>query len=620
MKEFCKKYYKLAIAAIIAIGVGVIAEFIYAMPLEKQADFQYLQADQIETQDFEFVEDKYVSTEGDGNIHLSFPKQYIDKIYYRYNYPETVYRDQNDNHGQRSAVINVRKSIDSYTISMPEKVGGIVVTGIAIDNTGNYSTERILFYSLAAVFVMLLIAILKGEVKWKPERIFLIVAASVGSLIVLALPVHKVGMDEETHFGKAFYLFDTLTGQETITFPPHMSELLAMSTEDWPYGIAQSEEENKLEKEYWNEHLKYNLKETKDEYQEGGYQLRMSTFGYFPQVLMIQAGTLLRLDFSTIFMLGRLGNLIMYCLVIFLAIRHIPVGKRIMLVLALMPTTMFSAVTYTCDSTVTAFSFLGIAYLIEELTAKDRPISYKNCAIFVGAFIFASFPKPVYIPMILLALFFPASKFRSRKEKYIFKGIVATAFLTMTSTFVVEPVLNPALAGDPRGGDTNAGEQLRYIFEYPWRYTKLLLSSIGKTFMSYCFGSQGLGRMGHLRFFDFSIPIGITCIYTALTDGVGQYGAKIRRSHKIIIATIAFAMMCLIWTALYVGFTPLRNEVIRGVQGRYYLPVTMFLCLALGSKKLCGILKERLDCALITAASITILMVSVYGSIIVNTF
>ena len=47
-----------------------------------------------------------------------------------------------------------------------------------------------------------------------------------------------------------------------------------------------------------------------------------------------------------------------------------------------MPTAMFSAVTYTYDATVTAFTFLGIAYLLPELADRDRHVSYKNCAVF----------------------------------------------------------------------------------------------------------------------------------------------------------------------------------------------------------------------------------------------
>ena len=79
--------------------------------------------------------------------------------------------------------------------------------------------------------------------------------------------------------------------------------------------------------------------------------MKLYTFSYLPQALMIQLGRFLHLPFTWIYQLGRLGNLILYCGVIFLAIRKIPFGKRIMMVLALMPTAMFSAVTYTYDTT-----------------------------------------------------------------------------------------------------------------------------------------------------------------------------------------------------------------------------------------------------------------------------
>ena len=68
---------------------------------------------------------------------------------------------------------------------------------------------------------------------WKPERIFLAAAATAGLLMILTLPPHKVGMDEEIHFGRAWYLFDTLAGKETVTVHPVMNDLITASMNNW---------------------------------------------------------------------------------------------------------------------------------------------------------------------------------------------------------------------------------------------------------------------------------------------------------------------------------------------------------------------------------------------------
>ena len=40
----------------------------------------------------------------------------------------------------------------------------------------------------------------------------------------------------------------------------------------------------------------------------------------------------------------------------------------------------------------------------------------KNCAVFTAAFVIASLPKPVYIPMIALALLFRPQRFKTVKR------------------------------------------------------------------------------------------------------------------------------------------------------------------------------------------------------------
>ena len=640
MSNFLKKYYKWGIALAIIIAVGIVGEVLYNLPITKQSEYQYLTGEQIKTDGFAVTDDVCVSTGKGGKIELSFPEQYVDKLYYQYDYEGYIDPDEihnkitvnvvrknkeieiadDNNYVWGSSIINIRQVTDKIVIELPEEAEGATIQRIAINNTTNHSMGRILFYMVCAALVLMLISIIKDEINWKPEWVFLSVAFSIGGVLLVTLPSHKVGLDEEIHFGRAFYLFDTFAGKETITVEPAMEDLITTSMANWPFSVAQSEEEHKLEKIYWNSNLQYDTGKPSDVNQMEGKSFQLYSISYLPQAMMIKLGALLRLDFTTIYMLGRMGNLIFYCGIVFLAIRHIAVGKRVMLVLALMPTALFSAVTYSYDAFVTAFSFLGIAYLITELVEKGKCISYKNCAIFTGALILASFPKPIYIPMIALALFFPASKFRSKKEKYIFKGIIAVALAGMLATFMLPAILEPNRAGDTRGGDTNIGQQLRYIFAKPWLYTKLLLSNISETLYSYTIGQGGLGDMGHIEVVRNSIPIGLLVGYTAITDSKGTNGERVERRHKIIVAIISFAIICLIWTALYLSFTPVGADVIHGVQGRYYLPVTMMILLTLGIKKVKIFTKTNIDMAIISAVSILILIATTYNSVIVNAF
>ena len=199
----------------------------------------------------------------------------------------------------------------------------------------------------------------------------------------------------------------------------------------------------------------------------------MGTVAYILPYLFIKFGMLLKLPFVYIYKLGRFANVLLYAFLGFFAIRRIPTGKRILLLFALMPTAMMSAITYTYDAWVNGFSFLGMAYLLGMWFDRTKKITWKEYIITVVAFVFASMPKAVYIPLILIVLLIPSERFENKKQMYLMKGIVIGAFLIMLSSFVWPTVSTTQIEGDSRGGDTSVSEQLKYIFSHPIYYSKL---------------------------------------------------------------------------------------------------------------------------------------------------
>ena len=55
---------------------------------------------------------------------------------------------------------------------------------------------------------------------------------------------------------------------------------------------------------------------------------------------------------------------------------------------------------------------------------------------------------------------------------------------------------------------------------------------------------------------------------------------------KKIFGFIAFSVIILIFTSLYVQWTPFRNPVINGVQGRYFIPILLIILLVLKPNKI----------------------------------
>jgi uncharacterized membrane protein len=63
-------------------------------------------------------------------------------------------------------------------------------------------------------------------------------------------------------------------------------------------------------------------------------------------------------------------------------------------------------------------------------------------------------------------------------------------------------------------------------------------------------------------------------------------GVRVRRIDRFLFLFIFLAVIILIYTALYVGFTPVGSPIIGGVQGRYLIPIAVFFFLSLSDRKI----------------------------------
>ena len=63
--------------------------------------------------------------------------------------------------------------------------------------------------------------------------------------------------------------------------------------------------------------------------------------------------------------------------------------------------------------------------------------------------------------------------------------------------------------------------------------------------------------------------------------------------YKVWLGTLIFVVIGLIWSSLYIVFTPVGATSILGVQARYYLPLLYPLCMAFYSEKIEGKWNEK---------------------------
>lgn len=446
----------------------------------------------------------------------------------------------------------------------------VSISQLHIMNHINYNYPRALFISLS-VFVLYCLVVFIKKKNVKVENLFLIISLSAGTLFALTMPMNTgLSWDDQIHFYNVIRMYSSRTQlkeneqalytfKEPITFSlnehKYISSFLSDSNEINGAGIST------IDSIYAN-------------------------IGYLPSASAFIVGKLLRLPFSFIFILGRWINVLVFALVVYWAIRRLKSGKVIMAIIALFPTTVFLASNYSYDSWVIAFAMLGFSFFFSELQQPNKKLELSDCIIMIGSFVLALGPKAIYFPLLLILLLLKPEKFYNLKNYKRFKVCVIVSTIVVASSFMLPFLVSGPGSGDLRGGaGVNSALQVEYIFGHPFEYTYTLLSFLCdylsiKSSASYI---SLLGYLGFAEMFYLSLALLIVAVFTDKNRCDKYVTTKKIRFWSIIII---FSTVCLLSTALYVGFTPVGLNSIAGVQLRYLLPVLFPIFMIIGSSRI----------------------------------
>lgn len=305
-----------------------------------------------------------------------------------------------------------------------------------------------------------------------------------------------------------------------------------------------------------------------------------TAIGYLPAAMGLWLGRLMHLPFSLVFELGRWANLIAYCLITFFAIRLIPTKKILLCAIALLPTNLFLAASYSYDPWLTSFLFLAVALVVREICSPDTILRKRTRFALLLVFFMGLGPKAVYFPLIGLLFLLPKSKFVSLRERRHFIISVVVLGCVVVSSFLLPFVASAGGATtDVRGGaDVSSSAQVGFILSNPVGYISTLMSFLANDYLTIA-GSNGyalffayLGQAQAIAPWLSGLPI-VLLLAVALTD-VDSLSMRFARIPQAAwVAFLFFVTVCLIATALYVSFTPVGLGTINGCQHRYLLPL-----------------------------------------------
>lgn len=590
-----KQVLKHAIALFILVAVAFAIElacFQWQL-LGNQTGIRAFALEKLQKSGFSMQDGALLAEQDGASLRLPLSGEYVDKLEYGYQgeqdftavlevagfdrYGNSAVQEMQDANSAKlgRSVHKIGCNASSILLEVPK---GTSITYIQTRNILSVNWIRLLCVFVTLIAAYFLIAF-RALVARRVEIGFLALCLCIGVAYVAAAPIGFSSWDEQIHYKHTVETSQVFAGSKAYW------TLAAAETRDLtlPKGADTWEEQQDLFAHLQSVHDKQNLAQVTEKPALVPY----TRLAYLPQALLYGMADLFHLPFALCYMLGRLGNLLLYAFVMFFAIKILPTGKRIAAVLGLLPTPLFIASSYTYDAVVFAFLLLGFAAFLDEILHPQRKLTFRRAALMLGAMVFASLPKAVYIPLLLLVLLLPQEKFGGKRQLWLFRGAALLLFLLMMSTFVLPTLTNPSEVGDIRGGDTSTAKQLGVILGHPFAYLGLLLQSVGSNLFNFTLGPSvtlDLAYLGIVDSYNAQAVTLILLVFVLLTDHMEA--TELPRRVKIWLVVALAAVVALIWTALYLSFTPVGLPQINGVQARYYLPLLVPLYLLLHTRRI----------------------------------
>lgn len=405
------------------------------------------------------------------------------------------------------------------------------------------------------------------------EITLLVVLLMFGIPMIVLIPP-GAGYDEEDHLVRVWELsaFSIVPGQlspQEMKYPTLYRD----------FAYRQQGSTGILDDEFWQKYARASF------YEYGFVRRELDTRNVYPPALLLpQALTLRLLGRSAnlpalwVFYACRLASLVSYLILTWLAIRWLPFGKWIFLVLMVSPMALFQAATITSDAISNGIGFLFIAGSLRA--TEFEKIDWKEFAKLAFLFFLLFLAKLNLIPLVLLPfLLIPPARF-ARKGMYLLLPITALVLLLIEVAgwnAIATAHMNPLLANE-----ANLREQLLYMLAHPFTFLQTLLGDFltnGPLYFREWLNGYGYYYWTPPWIVSLLFLLGLAA--ALLSDDSALQRVNRKMSAVFLLVFLAGYLATVV--PLYATFTPVGSDQVFGVQGRYFIPLALLLFLTLAS-------------------------------------
>ena len=290
---------------------------------------------------------------------------------------------------------------------------------------------------------------------------------------------------------------------------------------------------------------------------------------YLPQAVGIYFGKKLDLSVERTVFLVRMLDAV--CCVLISTVALLIVGKTNLFMFIVLSFPMVSALfaSMSQDGLLIATAALASATVLRPIV-DDRRMNTMEFAVGVLCLSLVAMARPTYAFLSLIVLVLPAESFRARFAAFLFSVVLSLGWPLTMMLFVAEPIAHPS-------GLTDQGRQLAYLLANPLVVFAIAGETLGRFFGN--FVGQIVGVLGWLDtplpplYMRFALALaGLAFLHDALQR-------RARASWPLLLVCAAALLLSAgaVFGAMYLIWTPVGAGYVEGVQGRYFLPLLVFL-------------------------------------------
>ena len=414
----------------------------------------------------------------------------------------------------------------------------------------------------------------------KPEHFFVIVAALFGLLFIILTPPLQ-GPDEQAHFAQVY----------------RYSEGRASSTSDLPKGVVetykeifyqddirfQSNEKYELGR---SKHALLNIPLEKQKRVDGapytgtGY----SAIAYSLNIMFVGVGKALDLPAVLLVYLARLGSLITYIILMYLAIRLIPVAKVPFMVVGVLPMALFTSSMVSSDAVTIGTSGLFVASIL-YVVCRGQAISKKDYTLLALTTVGIMLTKLVNVfllPLLILLIFKKNTVGKKLKPILLAVSLILLGLFTLM-LMQVAAVSVPADSVSNIPKNVIPSEQVKLILISPHKFIFALWNTYFYEWGNNIFSSL-IGNFGWVDT-PMSLPFVITgyaILLLSLLPNRKNDADKIRHLGgfpKLGVFITLIGYIVAVNAGMFIYYSPVDYNIIVGLQGRYFIPALFILSL-----------------------------------------